>query len=497
MAPEHEFGGHEAFFRPQKEIAVQDTQLHERPEDAGRQPDAAGQVARRSRLGPDSPAWILGVSVLFLLAQLLPSLLRLPLGADEITYIARTSAHHSAVYLPPVHGHGAGLLAAPVTLLTTSLLALRIWMAFLSALGLGLSLFCWRGLRPAWVLALGGFIFASLAITELSGVQVYPDLWGAFGALAITGLLLQSVNGRWQPRVVLPLIGFISFFVVLLRPQNIAFVLAPTFLAALLIRRWRQPGVLVAMIVGMALGTVEWIAEAYLWFGGLFSRITLAGQEPPKFGLTFSLIMQAKTLSGPWYCPSNASCPTWNYPLLTLWWLGLLALVAAGLYAAWHTTAKASAALAVVTGAWCAACYILFVPFGAPRYLLPTWALFAIVAADGIVWLATKSDLKRAGVALAAAFLLIGVVTQHVVLVRETASSAAIRPFIWKANYVRDHGVKPPCVIFSPSVAYYVGCSAPWSGGSIKEILKRMPGGAQAYHEIHLPGPVPHVWVRR
>jgi hypothetical protein len=24
-----------------------------------------------------------------------------------------------------------------------------------------------------------------------------------------------------------------------------------------------------------------------------------------------------------------------------------------------------------------------------------------------------------------------------------------------------------------------------------------MPGGAQAYHEIHLPGPVPNVWVRR
>jgi hypothetical protein len=470
---------------------VQDTRLRESPEDAGR-------AASREWLGPDGLTWIFAVSVLFLLVQMLPNLLRLPLGADEITYVARTSAQHSAVYLPPVHGHGAGLLAAPVTLITTSVLALRIWMAFLSAVGLLLSLLCWRGLRPAWVLALGGFIFGSLAITELSGVQVYPDLWAAFGALAITGILLQSVNGRWQPRVVLPLIAFVSFFVVLLRPQNIVFVLAPTFLAALLIRRWRQPEVLAAMIVGIALGTLEWVAEAYMWFGGLFSRISLAGQEPPRFGLTFSLIMQAKSLSGPWYCPSNAACPSFSYPLLILWWLGLLALVAAGVYAAWHTTrAKASALLAVGTGAWCAALYVLFVPFGAPRYLLPTWALFSIIAADGIVWLATKSDLKRVGAAIAAGFLLIGVVTQHVVLVRETASAAAVRPFIWKANYVRDRGIRPPCVIFSPSVAYYVGCSAPWSGGSISEVLKRMPGGAAAYHEIHLPGPVPNVWVRR
>jgi hypothetical protein len=476
---------------------VQDTRQRERPEDAGKRPEDAGKAVSRPWLGPDGLAWILGVSVLFLLVQMLPDLLRLPLGADEITYIARTSAQHSGVYLPPVHGHGAGLLAAPVTLLTTSLLALRIWMAFLSALALGLSLVCWRGLRPAWVLALGGFIFGSLAITELSGVQVYPDLWAGFGALAITGLLLQSVGNRWQPRVVVPLIGFVSFFVVLLRPQNIVFVLAPTFLAAVLIRQWRQPRVLAAMIVGIALGTLDWVAEAYLWFGGLFSRITLSGQEPPKFGLTFSLIMQARTLSGPWYCTSNASCPGWNYPLLILWWMGLLVLVAVGLYAAWRTRAKASSVLAVVTGAWCAACYILFVPFGAPRYLLPTWALFAIIAADGIVWLATKSDLKRVGAAIAAAFLLIGVVTQHVVLVSETASAAAVRPFIGKANYLRDHGIKPPCVVFSPSVAYYVGCSAPWSGGSIKEILKRMPGGASAYHEIHLPGPVPNVWVKR
>ena len=49
------------------------------------------------------------------------------------------------------------------------------------------------------MLALAGFIFGSLAITQLSGVQVYPDLWAGFGALAITGLLLQAVAHRGRP----------------------------------------------------------------------------------------------------------------------------------------------------------------------------------------------------------------------------------------------------------------------------------------------------------
>jgi hypothetical protein len=459
-------------------------------------PQEAGAPGRKAMFGPDSLAWLYLVTVLFVLSEMLPALLRLPLGADEISYIARTSAQASGVYLPPVHGHGAGLLAAPVTLLTTSLLALRLWMAVLSGLALLLSLLCWRGLRPAWMLALAGLIFGSLAITQLSGVQVYPDLWAGFGSLAITGLLLQSVRGRMSPRVLLPLIGFLAFFIVMLRPQNIVFVLAPTFAAPLLVRGWRQPRLLIAMIIGAAAGMLEWIAEASLWFGGLSSRIHLAGQEPPKFGLNFSLLTQIKVLSGPWYCLPG-QCPATNDPELILWWLLLLGLVVLGLYATWRLPEKSSAVLAVVTGAWGALLYVLFVPFGAPRYLLPTFALFAIVAADGVKWLVTVPSWRRVGLAAAAVFLLTGVISQHLVLTSETANEASERPFIGRADVLKKDGIKPPCVIFSPSIAYYVGCTAPWSGGTISEILARTPGGAKAWREIHEQGAVKNVWVRQ
>src|SRR5262249_36292368 len=284
------------------------------------------------------------------------------------------------------------------------LTALRVWMALLSAVALFVSLLCWRGLRPAWVLALAGFIFGSLSVTQLSGVQVYPDLWAGFGALAITGLLLQAVQHRVRPQIALPAIAFVAFVIVMMRPQNIVFVLAPTFLAPIVVRDWRQPRLLVAMIIGMALGIVEWLAEAFLFFGGPATRIHLAGQEPPTFGLHFSLLMQIRTLSGPWYCIPG-SCQQYYDPAQYLWWLAFLGLVVLGLVAVWRLPSKRSSLLALVTAAWVGGLYILLVPFGAPRYFLPSWALLAILAADGIGWLVTVPKWKTRGAVLAAVFL--------------------------------------------------------------------------------------------
>lgn len=477
---------------------MQQTRLREQPEDAGSRPRS-----RPALPGPDSAAWLALISVLFFLAELLPALLKLPLGADEITYIARTSAHASGDFLPPVHGHGVGLLAAPVTLVSTSLTVLRVWMALLSAAALFLSLLCWRGLRPAWVLAVAGFMFASLAITQLSGVQVYPDLWAGFGALAITGLLLQAVGRRLRPRVVLPAIAFVAFVIVMMRPQNIVFVLAPTLLAPVVVRGWRQSRVLVAMGVGVAVGVLEWVAEAYLWFGGPVTRFRLAGQEPPTFGIHFSLLMQVKTMSGPWYCnpyPPMPCTPQFYYPAAYLWWVAFGVLAGLGLYTVWRLPSKSSSVLALVTGAWGAVLYVLLVPFGAPRYFLPTWSLFAILAADGIAWLVTRPRQRAAGAAVAAVFLIAGAISQHIVLVGETKTAGEVRPFERQAKVLIHMGFKPPCAFGAPSLAYYVGCIGSWSGGTIQQALQHSPGGMKGWHLIRLPpnkSLVRYIWVRR
>jgi hypothetical protein len=452
---------------------------------SGQQAIAADQPARR-RLGWESPVWLALVAAAFLVAELTPALLRLPLGADEITYIARTSVRVSGVMLPPVHGQGAGLLAAPVTLLTDSLTAIRVWMSVLSAIGLFLGLLSWRGLRPMWVLALAGLILASLGITQYSGVQIYPDWWGALGLLALTGLFLQAVSGRLRPRVVLPLIALASLIIVLMRPQNIVFIMGPAILAAIVVPGWRNRRVLLAMAVGAALGCLEWLIGAYVWYGGLSTRLHEAAHEPPPFSLYFSLGTQMKVLSGPWYCvpyplARPGGCRGWAMPGESFWWVLFLGVAVLGLWVTWRTAARASAVLAAVTAVWVIALYTFLVPFGAPRYILPSLALMAILAADAVGWLVTQAPWRKTGVAVACLFLLTGMISQRYVLQREVAAETAGRQFQAQAAELSRLGVRPPCAIWSPSVAYYLGCTAPWTGGSMHEVLSLTPQGGSGW----------------
>ena len=456
---------------------------------SSRQAPVSGLPPRRRALGPDSVFWLVLVSLAFLAAELTPALLRMPLGADEITYIARTSAHASLVSLPPVHGQGAGLLAAPVTLFTQSLTVTRVWMSVLSAIGLFLSVLCWRGLRPFWVLALGELILASLGISQFSGVQIYPDWWGALATLALSGLFLQAVHGTLRNRVALPLIAVASLVIVLMRPQNIVFLMGPVIVAALVVRRWRRLRVLVAMGVGVALGCLEWVAGAYLWYGGLFERIHLAGQEPPPLGFYFALGTQVKVLNGPWYC-IPPSCTSFDAPGELAWWIPFLALGVLGLWVGWKRRGlmRASAVLAGGTALWVFVLYSFLVPFGAPRYILPSLALLAILAADGIAWAIRGLRWRKTVVVLSCLFLVSGMISQRILLNRQVQFQIQSRNYQQQAAELRELGVRAPCAMEAPSVAYYLGCSAPWTGMTMPEFLARTPEGIKGWRLLQIPG---------
>jgi hypothetical protein len=427
--------------------------------------------------------WLALVAVGFVVTELSPGLLRMPLGADEITYIAQTSAHASGVLLPPVHGRGASLLAAPVTFLTSSVLVLRVWLAVLSALGLFLALLAWRGLRPMWIMAVAGIIIGSLAVSQFSGVQTYPDWWQALGALAVAGLFVQAFTGGMRDIVVLPLLAVLTCFLLMLRFQNAVFVLAPVIGAGIIVPAWRNRRVLAAFGVGIMVAAAEWIGESYAWYGGPLSRLHLSAVEPPKFGVYFSLPYQLRVLNGPWYCRPGA-CHGMEYPWLSLWWLALLGLIILGILVARRLT-LASSLVAVAAALSVFAGYVLFEPFAAPRYLVPVLALLAIPAADAIGWLATVPRLRTVAVLGVCAFLLTGLVTQHYVRRTESNAQHAIRiGFIERADRLRALGARPPCIVRSPSVAYYLGCSAPWTGQHLSEVLAKVPGGPAAWHKI-------------
>ncbi|MHB1432620.1 MAG: hypothetical protein ACYCVZ_10955 [Streptosporangiaceae bacterium] len=418
--------------------------------------------------------------------------LHLALGWDEVTSIAQTSIHSSPITLPPAHARGVGLLAAPVTLLTTSVFDLRVWMAVLSGIGIFLALFCWRGLRPGWVLAVAGLIFGGLAVTQLSGPAVMPDLWEAIGVLALTGLFLQAVHRRLARRVVLPLLAFAVCFLILIRFQDAAFAIAPLGVALLAVPAWRRYDVLAALVAGGLAGTAEWVWEDVAFYGSVAARMHAMASQPPKAGIYFSLIDQLRLLDGPNYCGSGY-CPGLQYPQLFYWWLALLLLVILGLFAG-RTMHFVSCAVAVAVALSILGAYTLFMPIAAPRYMLPILAVLAVPAADGIAWLATRANLRLVTVPAVAVFLIAEVVTQHFVLRTEIAATGPTgHAWVIEARDLSKLGVKSPCFLAGATpVAYYLGCTVSLVPNQGQTVLigraYQPPPGQPGWRQVYLPG---------
>jgi len=441
----------------------------------------------------DSVFWLALVAVLFVTVVLVRAPLRMPLGWDEVTYIAQTSVHSSPVVMPPNHSRGVGLLAAPVTLLTTSAIALRIWMALLAGLGFFLALLCWRRIRSARVIALAGLVFGSLAVTQLYGPLVMANLWEALGALALAGLFLRLVHGRISRRVALPLLAFVTFFLILVRYQDAIFVLAPVTLGIALVHGWRDRGVAVAIGAGILAGIIEWVGEAVAFYHGPVQRWVSASQIPPGIGLHFSLVNQLRVLDGPVECVSG-TCPGWRYPGVALWWVAFLGLVAVGVLVA--RRGGISARLCLAIGLSVLAAYGFFVPALAARYLLPAIAVLCIPVADALAWLPTTRLNRLTAVAIGCAFVLSGAVTQAFVLATEQ-TSLQFGPDLYpiEARQLHELGVVPPCAVEGPGtpVAYYLACHP--GTGTRKDVIVVMPPTAPTertgWHKVRLTG-IPH-----
>lgn len=459
-----------------------------------------GQRETRTVRVGDSIFWLVLAGVLFIVVLLVIEPLRMPLEWDETTYIAQTSVHASPVVMPPNHSRGVGLLAAPVTLHTTSLLALRVWMAVLSGLGLFAALMCWRRVRPAWVLAVAALVFGSLAVTQLYGTQVMPNLWEALGALALAGLFLRTVHGLISRRVALALLAFVTFFLIVVRYQDAVFVLVPLIVGLALVRGWRDWGVAVALGVGVLAGAAEWVGEAVAFYHGPVQRWETAARLPPGIGFHFSLIKQLRIIDGPVECVSGTCPGGWRYPDLTTWWVAFLVLVLVGALIA--RRGGVSTRLCLAIGLSVLAAYGFLVPVLAGRYLLPVLAVFCILVADALAWLATRRN-RFIAVAMACAgcaFVASGAVTQNYVL-RTEQVSLQFGPNLYATEAQQLHalGIVPPCLVEGSGtpVAYYLGCHGGTETTKItsNEVIVMMspdtPATRTGWHKVRLTG-IPH-----
>jgi hypothetical protein len=447
--------------------------------------------------GQESIWWIATVAAAFTCAQLLAIPLHMGLSWDEVVYVSQVSAHVPAAFFDPARSRGVSVLVAPVALLTSSIAVLRAYLAVASGAALFGALLAWRHLRPAWVLAVAGLMFSSLWVTLYYGPQAMPDEWLAFAALAAVGLFLRATVPASDPgpaepgkpgdapsvaspaaarptRWTLVWLALVIAAGTLVRPGDAVFLVAALLIAALAVGSWRRWPVIVAIVAGFIAGAAEWVVEAYLRFGGPLSRLHLASAEQGGFGLHIGAWSELKAVNGPTLCrPCTIG---WRYPELGLWWLALPVLVVLGIIAA-RQAGRVGSLLAGLCSLALASQYLIGVDYGAPRFMIPAYALAAIPVADLLAWLfVTALTKNRPGIgALTVLALTLQLASQLVVLDRQVTGTVTFHDeYARAAADLRQLGVSPPCLINGSQripIAFYAGCaSTPDSEGALPPV---------------------------
>ena len=271
-----------------------------------------------------------------------------------------------------------------------------------------------------------------------------------------SGSANRTETSGWTRVKVVRLTGLAALIAAaaLIRPGDAVFLVIVLLAAALAVRSWRRWPVIAAIVIGMAAGSAEWIAEAYARFGGPLARLHLASAEQGGFGLRLGVWAELRggqrtdlvpavhdrlALPGPQRVvagppgPGRARNPgrppTWGAPCCRYSCSKAPPTqVVALARRARSGGERSSALLAGVCALALASQYLFGIWYAAPRFLLPAYALAAIPVADLIGWIIARTrPAERPAMRVLIGFvLLLQVVTQHAVLMRQVHDTVAL-----------------------------------------------------------------------
>jgi hypothetical protein len=413
-------------------------------------------------------AWLVAVAVLLAAVEFAIVVRHGAVGWDEALYITQVSPRVPAAFFSAPRARGITYLIAPAVWLTGSVIALRAYLAILAAAAIVVAYWPWLAVasRRA-VVPLAALLFTGLWVTGYYASEVIPNFWVAIGGVALAGWFARYVvaGGRG------PLIGITAAgaFTTLMRPGDAFWIVLPLPIAAVLVRRWRRPALIVAVFAGLALGAAQWIIEAYLRYGGPMAR--LSRSSAIEGGIAWhprGLLYELYAVNGPLECrPCQVGVQS---PGLSLWWPAVPLLVAGGLLLAARARALGPVAIAAVCGVSAAVPYLLLLGYAAPRFLLPAYALLALPAAEFLARLPeTVSRFRRPLTGLIIVAVLAQIGSQTVMLSQQVRDNDAQRQmYVRGAMALKRLGMHRPCLLSGPRavpVALYIGCGTGDSGG--------------------------------
>ncbi|WP_182905274.1 hypothetical protein [Microbispora sp. H13382] len=407
--------------------------------------------------------WLALVAAGFAVAQLALAAPHLGLGWDETVYLSQVDPRNPAAYFSAPRSRGISFLVAPIIAVTGSTATIRIVLALLSAAALYATYHVWRPLLGPGRTALAALLFAGLWVTVLYGPQAMPNLWVALSAVAATGWFLRARPGAsWAVLVGLgATVAAATFF----RFSDGAWLAAPLLAACAMVPAWRRPAPALAVAGGLAAGSAQWIAEAYMRWGGVGARLHASSATEGGMGLRWAGGDAWRSLNGPLLC-RPCTLPL-THPALTLWWLALPVLALTACAVALRTGRPAETVLPVACAAALSVPYLVLIDYSAPRFFLPVYALLALPVATlaaGMVR-AVRPVPARAAVAGVLAVLLVAHLTVQYEVLQETAAGARATADRYRAvaDALRGLGLRPPCLVtgsHSQPIGYYAGCAS-------------------------------------
>ncbi|WHX22315.1 hypothetical protein QFW82_37490 [Streptomyces malaysiensis subsp. malaysiensis] len=466
---------------------------------------------RRIPWSPRRIPWPAPVALAYAVAQLALVVPHLGLGWDETVYVSQVDPGRPAAYFSAPRSRGISLLAAPVLAVTHSTTVLRVVLALLSAAALYAAYRVWQPLLGRACTALAALLFAGLWTTVLYGPQAMPNLWVALSAVAAVGWFLRAVHLHERRRALLGL-GAMVAAATCFRFSDGVWLALPLLTACAIVPAWRRPAPALAVAGGFAMGGAEWVAEAFVRWGGVGARLHLSSATEGGMGARWAGGMAWRSLNGPLLCrPCHVPL---THPELTLWWLALpaLALIACAV------APRARRAAATVLPAACAAAlsipYLLLIDYSAPRFLLPAYALLAlplaVLAAHG-AQVIRPPRVRALAIGLTAVLLALHLSAQYEVLDRNAAEARVTADrYRTAAHDLRGLGLTPPCLVsgrHAPPIGYDNGCASANVGGNNRDTtahtllrraareptaaLARTRSGPPHYARTWIPHPLP------
>jgi hypothetical protein len=322
--------------------------------------------------------WLIVVSAAYLLIQIILLDERRFLEWDEAIYVGKASSRLASPGWGPHRSLGIVWLVRPVLVLSDSFVLMRLYLAGVSAVILGLAFSRW--IRPAkWLAPLGMAVFASGWLPIFYGSEVSPNLFVAATAVGAAGSLLAYVlDGRRSDLIIMSL--FLGAAVVL-RPSD-GFVLAVGLgiSAFLMLRTVRVLHVAAAVIGGFVLGAIPWAVEAFERFGDPVARLGAASKIVGG-GPTLNVLEQLRLQDGPLIGPDRVLSVSMAVLALLV---GSALLVGFGVF---DRDLSPAPKVAFGLGMLISLPYFFYVDALAPRFLLPALALVSIATAAGVLHL--------------------------------------------------------------------------------------------------------------